>query len=358
MRRAAAVAIVVLALPAAAAAQGGAAAADPELAVGAAPRRPEQLDPAQPLTLRPERALRPLAQRVARTLALRAQIEVTVGDPPPPIVEAVPCAHVGMVREGAELIVAFGGPAGMIYTSRVDLPAARDAAVRAVALAVEALRDAAIEGPPPPAPGAPAAAAEGARERVSYVYLEQEGGLFGVRRRVEPNAHPVIYLRVLLGFSTARSTALVGPGVGLGLCIDMSCLVIEGDLPLIPEERHTSDGTPVYYRPISFGMRVGLRPWRWGDFVPALVLGVLTRFGNAWIADVASQTVTDFGLRGSLELAWIFAAPFELVFELGVDFIANPAEFTRTPASGGPFEVVFLEDVVTLWGVMSVRLRP
>ncbi|MDQ3033105.1 MAG: hypothetical protein M3Y87_11855 [Myxococcota bacterium] len=324
----------------------------------AAPRRPDQLDPAAPLTLRPEPALRPLAGRIARMLELRAQLVVSVGDAPPPgVPEAVPAAHVGMVRDGPELFVALGGPQGLVYTSRVDLPAAIDPAVRAVALTVEALRDAAIEGPPPRTEGEGQGAAPG--ERVSFVYIEPEGGLFGVRRRIEPIARPTIYLRLLLGFSTARDTALVGPGVGLGLCIEMSCAVLEGDLPIIPEERVSpSDGRVVRYRPISLGLRLQIRPWRWGDFVPAVTLGVLTRFGNAWVDEVPgvapseTQTVTDFGLRGTLELAWIFAEPFEIVIEGGVDFVANPARFVRAG------EVVLLEDVVTVWGVTSFRLRP
>ena len=142
--------------------------------------------------------------------------------------------------------------------------------------------------------------------------------------------------------------------MGVGLCIDMSCLALEGDLPLIPEERRTrADDELVRYRPISVGMRFQLRPWRWGDFVPGLTFGVLTRFGNAWIEETgASQTVAAFGLRGTLELAWIFAAPFELVLEPGIDFVSNPAEFTRDE------ETVLLEDVVTVWGVLGIRLRP
>lgn len=325
----------------------------------AAARRPDQLDPAAALTLRPEPDLRALAVRVARMLELRAQIAVPVGEPPPPgVPEAVLASHVGLARDGPEVVVVLGGPQGLVYQSRVDLPSGRDAAVRAVGLTIEALRDAAIEGPPPRAEGEGPGARPG--ERVSFVYIEPEGGLFGVRRRIEPIARPTIYLRLLLGFSTARDTALVGPGVGVGLCIEMSCAVLEGDLPVIPEERVSpSDHRIVRYRPISLGLRLQIRPWRWGDFVPAVTFGVLTRFGNAWVdptcpdcMDGETQTVTDFGLRGTLELAWIFAEPFEIVLEGGVDFVANPARFIR----GG--DVVLLEDVVTVWVMTSVRLRP
>jgi hypothetical protein len=109
----------------------------------------------------------------------------------------------------------------------------------------------------------------------------------------------------------------------------------------------------VRYRPVSVGMRVQLRPWRWGDFVPALTFGVLTRFGNAWIEETgAAQTVASFGLRGTVELAWIVSAPFEVVLEPGVDFVSNPGRFFREG------EVVLLEDVITVWGVVSVRVRP
>src|SRR5687768_6216591 len=102
-------------------------------------------------------------------------------------------------------------------------------------------------------------------------------------------------------------------------------------------------------------MRAQFRPWRWDDFVPGFTAGILSRFGNAWIdATGASQTVTDFGLRGSVELAWVFAAPFEWVIEVGVDFAVNPARFVR----GAGLETVLLEDVVTVWGITSIRLRP
>lgn len=349
-----------LAAPDASAADGATSAAPPQEAAGASPRRADQLDPASPLTLRPAAELRSLADRVARMLQVRAQVPVVVGEPPPGgVPEAVLASHVGIVRDGPEVLVVLGGPQGLVYQSRVDLPSSRDAAVRAVGLTVEALRDAAIEGPPPRDEGEGPGAAPG--ERVSFVYLEPEGGLFGVRRRIEPIARPTIYLRLLLGFSTARDTALIGPGVGVGLCIEMSCLVLEGDLPLLPEERvDPADLRIIRYRPISLGMRLQIRPWRWGDFMPGLTFGVLTRFGNAWVDstcahpcdDSEEKTVNSFGLRGTVELAWIFAEPFEAVLEGGVDFVASPARFARNG------NVVLLEDIVTVWGMISMRLRP
>jgi hypothetical protein len=330
----------------------------------AAERRPDQLDPSAPLTLRPQPRLRSLAQGVARVLALRAHIEVTVGDAAPPeVLEAVPTAHVALGREGPEVVVVLAGPRGLVYGSRLDLPGSRDAAVRAVALAIDALRDAAIEGPPP-APESGDEGGGGADEagpggrRVRYVLIEPEGGIFYRSRRHEPTARPTIYLRALIGFSTARNTALIGPGVGVGLCADIACVVIEGDLPVLPDERRTNVGMErIFYRPVSLSMRGQLRPFRWGDFVPAITAGVLTRFGSAWIEPTetspgVSQLVTDFGVRATLEIAWIFAAPFEWVVELGVDVAVNPARFVRYG------EEVLLEDIVTLWGVTSLRLRP
>lgn len=320
-------------------------------------RRADQLDPTAGLTLRPAPELRRLTERVARMLHVRTGLPIEMGAPPPrDLPQAVLASQVAIVREGPEVVVVLGGPGGFIYESRVDLPPGEDASVRAIGLTVEALRDAAMTGPPPRAAGAGAPE----RERVSFVFLEPEGGLFGVRRRVEPVARPTIYLRVLLGFSTARDTILIGPGVGVGLCVELSCFVLEGDLPILPEQhRSATDARIVHYRPISLGMRLQIRPFRFGDFVPGLTVGVLTRFGSAWVDEVAiahlpaeSQTVTAFGLRGTLELAWIFAEPFEMVLEVGVDFVVNPARFIRTG------HVVLLEDIATVWAVTSFRLRP
>ncbi len=321
------------------------------------PQRSNQLDPAAGLTLRPVPELRSLTERVARMLHVRTGLSVEVGaSPPRDLPQAVLASQVAIVREGPEVVVVLVGPGGFVYESRVDLPAGTDASVRAIGLTIEALRDAAIAGPPPRAEGP--GAVGGAR--VSFVYLEPEGGLFGVRQRVEPIARPTIYLRALVGFSTARNTVLLGPGVGVGLCVELSCLVLEGDLPVFPEEHPSpSDDRIVRYRPINLGMRLQIRPFRFDDFVPGLTVGVLTRFGSAWVEEdvVAhlppeSQTVTAFGLRGSLELAWVFAEPFEIVLEVGVDFVVNPARFIRMG------QVVLLEDIATLWATTSIRLRP
>ena len=320
-----------------------------------AERRPEQLDPARPIVLRPEAALQALAERVARVLSLRAQVEVTVGPPPPGgIVDAVLEGEGGLAREEAEVAIVLGGPVGLSYASRIDLPASRDAAVRALALAIEALRDSALEGPPPER----VERMEGNRhERVSYVYVEPEGGIFGVRVSQGPLARPTIFVRLLVGFSTARDTVLIGPGAGVGLCLGLSCIILDADLPLIPDARAANDGTVVQYRALTMSMRGSFRfdEWVFGDgqFFPGFSVGVLMRFGNAWIEETgANQIATSFGFRGTLELAWRFAAPFEWVVELGADLAVNPVSFIRAG------EDVLLEDVGTLWGVTSVRLRP
>jgi len=109
-----------------------------------------RLPPDTPLTIRPTEAARGLAQGVARTLAVRMQVEVVVGDAAPPVVlEAVPSGHCAMAVEDGAVELVLAGPEGQVFRTLVALERLQGrSAVRAVALALEALRDVALDGPP------------------------------------------------------------------------------------------------------------------------------------------------------------------------------------------------------------------
>ena len=101
-----------------------------------------------------------------------------------------------------------------------------------------------------------------------------------------------------------------------------------------------------------------------GDWSLAFNFGILTRFGLANLIGVeVSRLTTNFGVRTGLEAAWRFTGPMELVFEAGIDTHTSPAVLTRVnrppPGVSCPtIESVLVEDLITAYGVLAVRLRP
>lgn len=346
----------------------------PSTASAQAEREPEDdehptLSSDAPLVLRPTPPSRALAERVARTLNIRMDVGVSVGeDAPPMVLEAVPAAHCAVALDDDEVTLVLGGPEAQVFHTQVDTHDLRGAAViRAVALALESLRDTALGGPPPGT--APRRTVFRDGREVTWVYLERVGGLFGPRRNLEATAKPLVYLGFLGGVSTERLTPQLAPRIGFGLCQTAWCLVLEGDIPIIPENSTACDGRQVQYRPITLGLRLLLRPFVLGDVSFAFGLGILTRFGLANLVGVdASRLTTNFGLRGTVEMAWRITGPFELVFDVGLDAHTSPAILTRLPRPppgemafpGCPpgVERVLVEDIITVWGVLALRLRP
>ncbi len=161
-----------------------------------------------------------------------------------------------------------------------------------------------------------------------------------------------IYFRLLFGVSPTRGTLLIGPGAGLGLCVGVQCIVVEGDLPVVADSIASGDDV-IEYRPVNISVRAQLRP-DWSDvIVPGISIGLLTRIGAASVQGTgATQTVSNLGLRGTVEVAWRFYAPFEWVLEGGLDLAFSRATFVRVD------DTVLLEDEWTPWIVTSLRLRP
>jgi hypothetical protein len=308
--------------------------------------------PARPalIVLRPGPGVERLLRPVARMLSWRTGATVILGEPAPEVLEAVPAGHVGLGREDGTLRVVYGGPHGRAFSTEVDLPGeAADESARTVALAIESLLDSAATTPEelPPEWAGP-----GAWRVVESVRTIREREVRR-RRSEEAIAKPTIFLRMLFGVSPVRGTFLVGPGAGLGLCVNAYCVVIEGDLPLVPEERRARDGARVTYRPVNVSTRVQLRPVQFGDFSPGFTIGFMTRIGNASIENTAENRIaTNLGIRSTLELGWRFVPRFEGVIEAGLDMALSRARFIR---SG---EELFLEDTWTPWFVVSLRLRP
>lgn len=297
------------------------------------------------VVLRPEGQLEPLARRVATVLRRRGAAAI-VGEEPPPIVEAVTHGHVALVRESGAFLLVLGGAAGRTHRSAIVVDPRDPGTARALALAVESLLDEAARAAVPEQTG-PAAA--GPPETAGA-----DGGVSARPPRAE-GARPTVYLRVLAGWSPRRQRPLLGPGAGLGLCVGAHCVVIEADLPLLPDEVRLETGERLRYRAVTTSVRAQLRPFVWGDVSLGLTLGLLSRVGTAsLVGGEFRQTATNLGARASLEVGWRIAGPLEWVFEAGADVILANSR-ARAFVHG---QHVFLEDRWTPWLVMSLRLRP
>ncbi len=325
----------------------------------------EPVAAAGPLVIHVDSELSAFGPALVRTLARRIDLEVELGAAPPGRnAAALPVGHVGILpteeHDRSLATVTLIGAGGRIFETEVALPRERGPALRALTLAVIDLRDAELEAPPlelpePIAPGETAPVREG---RSGYVYVEPEGGLFGRRRTIEALARPTIYFRALLGYSSARQSFLIGPGVGMGLCLGDSCVVIEGDLPVLEEQRQEVNsgtlGPVVSYRAVNLALRLQLRPIRIDDVTIGVTLGLLSRVGSAWLADGTTSFVSGFGTRQSIEIAWRITGPFEWVLEGGADVAIDPARFIH----GFGARPTMLEDDVTAWGLTALRVRP
>lgn len=313
---------------------------------------------AAPLVVHLDAELSGYGPSLVRTLARRIGVEVELGGAPPRgNALALPVGHIGVVpteaHDASMATVLWMGERGRVFETEVALPRGRAAALRALVLAVVDLRDAVLEAPALEDEPEFETGPEARVGRGGYVYLEPPGGLFGRRRTLDSIARPTIYFRAMLGFATLGQAFLVGPGVGVGLCVGDQCVVIEGDLPILEVQRVDElSGATFSYRALNLALRLQLRPIRIDDVTIGTTLGLLSRVGGAWSPDGTNRVVSSFGLRSSLEVAWQIERPFEWVLEAGVDGVISPANFIQD----GP--TVRLDDDITVWGVTALRVRP
>lgn len=316
--------------------------------------------PPSPIVVHVDPEFRGFGSALVRSLARRVDGEITLGEPSVELSLELSPGHVRIApteaHDHAFATVTLMGEGGRVFETEVGLPRQRAAAVRALALAVLDLRDASLAAPPAEAPVI--AAGEVAPTVTSssgsdYVYLAPEGGLFGRRRTIEALARPTIYFRALLGYSTAQQAFLVGPGIGFGLCLGDNCVVIEGDLPILEERRMSSESTAISYRAVNLALRLQWRPIRIDSVTVGVTVGLLSRIGGAWQPDGTTAVVSSFGTRQSLEIAWTIERPFEWVIEGGADVAITPARYIQSSTVITP-----LEDMVTVWGLTALRVRP
>jgi hypothetical protein len=353
-----------------------------------------QLPPESHLTLRPEPSLKVLATKIARVLLLRSDTRVEVGPAPPPdLLEAVPAGHVAMAREGSDVRLVMGAALGVSYEARVQVGADNELDPRSLALAIEALRDRAIEtreeqeqagDPPPPSaawsagmpattPSAPAALPAAtpdsaavaqprarAAQPAASAPTPRDEDIDDAAWPVEPNDPPPakvvprLFVRMYGGASPESKSLRTGVGTGGGLCVLGHCLLLAIDYPL-PIELEPGGGD-VRYRYPTFSCSFYSQPLHFGRFKPAVSLGLLSRIGHferdMGIVDPQRGLETDLGVRATLEGAYALFEKVDLVAETGLDYALDRLQL------GHGDSVAYRGQRVSPWLQVGVRVRP
>ena len=345
-----------------------------QAALAASSVDPRRVPPDAQLTLRPEPGLAELAQRVARVLELRTGARVEVGESPPPgVMEAVPSGHVAMALRDGELALVMGAAGGRSINATVGAGEEGGGHDRAIALAVEALQDAALESAPigrdeqgsqasAPASGRqtggdrPATAPSGRSQArvLAKPRLSDDPRSTGFRSPdLLGDVDPLIFGQLYSGVAIHSGGLMLGLGGGLGLCVEGYCLVLAAQVPLNPGDTPARD---VRYRYTTFTSGFHARPLRFDAFTPGLSLEFLTRVGNfeedMQIDDLRDQNglESDLGVRGALELSFNVTELVALMGQLGFDMTID-----RWRLSDGN-TVAYRGDRLTPWLQMSLRV--
>jgi hypothetical protein len=323
------------------------------------------------LTLRPSPELLALAVEAADVLELRTGQHVEIGEPPPPgLMEAVPAGHVALaLDEHGTIVIVLGAAGGLSHDTVVRLggQSGEHVDARAVALAVETLRDLAMEssetrhgvaiertrGTPQqaqqaPAPGDRPRAAHADRahtDRASLggatetnaappdqrptvrdpqagTELRDGGGSARVDAGFLGEVEPLAYVRAYSGASLASPGPRMGLGTGLGLCVERHCLVVFGEVPM---NFGATDPIDTRYQYTTFGSGFYTRPFQWGSFTPGASVGFVTRLGyfEQDMGLPSDDLQTDLGARATLEMGYELLNGLDLVAEGGADLILD-----------------------------------
>jgi hypothetical protein len=352
-----------------------------QAALAAARIDPARLPPESRLTLRPESGLEPLAGKIARVLLLRGDTSVEVGPSPPPgLLEAVPAGHIALARDDDGVRLVMGAAMGESFEAQVQVDADGEMDPRSLALAVEALRDRAIEArehrelptsePPLPAadvydqsepsvahPQVPAVPAPVDSRRPALPTRDE--GVSALWPGPEPiedamRIQPRLYLRIYGGASPESKALRSGVGTGGGLCLLGQCLLLAVEYPL-PVALEPG-GDDVRYRYPTFSCSFYSHPLRLGRFTPAVGLGLLSRIGHferdMGIVDYRHGLETDLAVRGNLEGAYEIIDSVDLVAEAGLDFALDRLQL------GHGNSVAYRGPRTAPWLQAGIRVRP
>jgi hypothetical protein len=291
--------------------------------------------------------------------------------------EAVPAGHVALALDAGAIVIVMGAAGGGTHDTVVRLGNERgqEMDARSVALAVEALRDLAMElsadrrnlalapeavdrAPSQPlGPERAAVEVDVATVTPSVAPQPEPGEAFGGSPRdggawaegdFLSDVEPMLFVRAYGGASTASPGPRVGLGTGVGLCVQRHCLTVFAEVPL---HVGPSDPFDTRYQYPTFGSSFYSRPFTFAGLTPGASVGFVTRVGyfeqDMGLSDEGLQT--DLGARGTLELGYALWAGLELTTEVGADLILDRLHLS----SGG--RVADRGDRLTPWAQAAVR---
>jgi hypothetical protein len=340
-----------------------------------------RLPPPARLTLRPEAGLELLSSKVARVLALRSDIAVELGTAPPPgLLEAVPVGNVALAHEGGNIRLVMGAAMGGSLEATLALTPDGDVDTRALALAIEALLDRAVESREQlelidalslqPMAAADSELLDADVSEAQLVWApapplvlkaplasgQRDDGIAGLRYESNdspPRVKPMLFARVYGGASPESNALRTGVGGGGGLCASGHCLVLSVEYPLpIALE---AGGRDVRYRYPTIACSFYSRPVRIGRFTPGIGVGLLSRIGHferdMGIADYRPGLETDLGVRGTLEGAFEIVSAVDLVAEAGMDYALDRWQL------GHGNSVTYRGPRISPWLQAGIRIR-
>jgi hypothetical protein len=354
-----------------------------------------------------------LARKVARVLALRSHTAVEIGSAPPPgLLEAVSAGNVALERQEGSIHLVMGAAFGASFDARVELLANGEDDPRALALAIEALRDRAIESrerqeqvhanalvpqqhdqqdpqdaeltddvllaPESEAQPAPDAIIQPAQQPMAAerpnipsrrMPSRDETNVLdgdprdpkdrGAATRPPPGdralkVQPMLYLGVYGGASTESNALRTGIATGGGLCVQGQCLLlaIEYPLPISLE----AGGGDIRYRYPTFSCSFYSHLFTIGRFTPAVSLGLLSRIGHferdMGLTDYQTGLDTDLAMRGTVQGAFEIVESVDVVAEAGLDYALDRFQF------GNGDSLAYRGTRTSPWLQAGVRIRP
>ncbi|MET0386383.1 MAG: hypothetical protein ABW321_10515, partial [Polyangiales bacterium] len=165
---------------------------------------------------------------------------------------------------------------------------------------------------------------------------------------------PMLYLGLYGGASNESNTLRTGITTGGGLCVIGQCVLLAVEYPL-PINMNTG-GDDVRYRYPTFSLSFYSRPFKFGNFTPAASIGLLSRIGHferdMGLDESEPGLDTDLAVRGTLEGAYEIFDSVDILAEGGLDYALDRWQF------GNGASPTFRGSRLAPWLQAGIRIRP